>query len=200
MGLTLQSAASRVPRGEVRDKIGASVDDLDQTVRMLRDAIFALEQRPEERGLRQEIMELCAQLSPAPEISFTGPVDTVAAEPRGQLVAMLTEALGPVRQNAVAARIGIAAGDGCCRTIIKAGPIPGIPSEELTGLWGEDFTRFQDRGAEAGIQVDVKAIPEGVRVAWQVPFGPRVPVARPLASAPGGLGDQRRSSVGLTSG
>ena len=196
VGLTLQSAASRTPRGEVRDKIAASVDELDQTVRMLRDAIFALEQRPEERGLRQEIMELCAQLSPAPEISFTGPVDTVSAEPRGRLVAMLTEALGPVRQNAVAARIGIAAGDGSCLTIIEAGPIPGIPSEELTGLRGEDFTRFQDRGAAAGIHVDVKAIPEGVRVAWQVPFAPPVPVAGSLPRAPGGLGDQRPFSAG----
>ena len=194
VGLTLQSAASRVPRGEVRDKIGASVDELDQTVRMLRDAIFALEQRPGERGLRQEIMEICAQLSPAPEISFTGPVDTVAAEPRGKLVAMLTEALGPVRQNAVAARIGIAAGDGSCLTIIEAGPIPGIPSEELTGLRGEDFTLFQDRGAEAGIHVDVKAIPEGVRVAWQVPFAPPVPVAGSLPCASGGI-TPRVSSV-----
>jgi signal transduction histidine kinase len=183
VGLTLQSTASRVPPGEVRDKIGASVGELDQTVRMLRDAIFALEQRPGERGLRQEIMELCARLSPTPEISFTGPVDTVAAEPRGQLVAMLTEALGPVRRNAVAARIGISAGNGSCRTTIEAGPVPGIPSEELTGLRGEDFTRFQDRGAEAGIHVDVRAIPEGVRVAWQVPCGPRVPAAGSLPSA-----------------
>jgi predicted amino acid-binding ACT domain protein len=188
VGLTLQSTASRAPRGEVRERIGASVDELDQTVRILRDAIFALEQRPEERGLRQEIMELCAQLSPAPEISFTGPVDTVAAEPRGQLVAMLTEALGPVRQNAVAARIGIAAGDGSCLAIIEAGSIPGIPSEELTGLRGDDFTRFQDRGAEAGIHVDVEAIAEGVRVAWQVPFGPPVPAARSLLSARAGSG------------
>ena len=186
VGLTLQSTASRAPRGEVRNKICASVDELDQTVRMLRDAIFALEQRSEQRGLRQEIMELCGQLSPTPEISFTGPVDTVAAEPRGRLVAMLTEALGPVRQNAVAARIGIAAGDGSCLTIIEAGPIPGIPSEELTGLRGEDFTRFQDRGAEAGIHVDVEAIAEGVRVAWQVPFGPPVPASGPLLSARAG--------------
>jgi signal transduction histidine kinase len=170
-GLTLQSAASRAPRGEVRDKISASVDELDQAVRVLRDAIFGLEQRHEERGLRQEVMELCSQLSPAPEISFSGPVDAVAAGTRGQVVTMLTEALGPVRENAVAAKIGIAAGNGSCHTVIEAGPTPGVPSEKLNGLQGEDFTRFQDRGAQAGIQVNVKAIPEGVRVAWQVPSG-----------------------------
>jgi hypothetical protein len=167
VGLSLQSAASRAPRGDVRDKISASVDELDHTVRMLRDAIFGLEQRPGERGLRQEVMEVCAQLSPAPEISFSGPVDAVADRARGQLVTMLTEALGPVRDNAVAAKIGIAASNGSCRTVIEAGPPPGVPIE--AGLRGEDFTRFQDRGARAGIHVDVTVIPDGVRVVWQVP-------------------------------
>ena len=177
VGLRLQSAASQAPRGEVRNKIGASVEELDQTVRMLRDAIFGLEQRPGDRSVRQEIMDLCAQLSPAPEISFSGPVDAVAAQTRGQLVAMLTEALGLVRENAVPARIGIAADDGSCRTVLEAGSVPGVPSEELAGLRGEDFTGFQDRGAEAGIHVDVKAIPDGIRVTWQVPCGLPVPAA-----------------------
>ncbi len=114
VGLDLQSTASRVPRGAVRNKIVSAVDELDHTDPLLRDAIFALEQRPEERGLRQEIMDLCAKLSPTPEISFSGPVDTVAVGTRGQLVTMLTEALGPVRENAVPAKIGIAAGNGSC--------------------------------------------------------------------------------------
>jgi len=121
VGLTLQGAAARAPRGQLRDKIGASVDELDQTVRILRDAIFGLEQRPTDRSLRQGVMDLCEQLSPTPEISFTGPVDTVATDTRGQLVAMLTEALGPVRKNAVTARIGIAADDSACLTVIGAG-------------------------------------------------------------------------------
>ncbi len=171
VGLSLQSAASRAPRGDVRDKISASVEELDHTVRMLRDAIFGLEQRPGERGLRQEVMEVCAQLSPAPEISFSGPVDAVADRARGQLVTMLTEALGPVRDNAVAAKIGIAASKGSCRTVIEAGPPPGLHDSAAmeAGLRGEDFTRFQDWGAKAGIHVDITAIPDGVRVVWQVP-------------------------------
>lgn len=179
VGLNLQSTASRVPRGDVRNKIVSSVDELDQTVRLLRDAIFALEQRPGERGLRQEIMDLCAQLSPTPEISFSGPVDTVAAGTKGQLVTMLTEALGPVRENAVPAKIGIAAGDGSCRTVIEAGPVLGVPQ---AGLCGEDFTGFRDRGAKAGIRIDIKAIPEGVTVAWQVPCDAPVSAAGSLAA------------------
>jgi len=182
VGLRLQSVMSRAPRGEVRDKITASVDDLDEAVRMLRDAIFGLEQRPADRSLRQEIMDLCAHLSPAPEVSFSGPVDTVAADTRGQLVAMLTEALGPVREIAVAARIGIAADDGSCRTVLEAGPIPEPLREELAGLREEYFTGLQDWGAEAGIHVDVEAIPDGVRVVWQVPRGSPVPAAGSLRS------------------
>ena len=134
-GLRLQSAASQTSRGDVRGKIEASVDELDQTVRMLRDAIFGLEQRPTERGLRQEITDVCAQLSPAPEISFSGPVDALGADTRAQLVDMLTEALGPVRTNAVAARIGIAAEGESCRAVIEAGPgaAPGAAGPDGTG-------------------------------------------------------------------
>jgi|SRR5450755_2944559 signal transduction histidine kinase len=194
VGLNLQSTASRTPRGDVRDKITSSVDQLDQTVRLLRDAIFALEQRPGERGLRQEIMDLCAQLSPAPEINFSGPMDTVAAGTRGQLVTMLTDALGPVKENAVPAKIGIAAGDGSCRTVIEAGLVPGVPR---AGLCGEDFTGVQDRGARAGIRVDIKTIREGVRVAWQVPCDAPMSAAGsiPLADV-----DRRRLAVALSGG
>jgi signal transduction histidine kinase len=182
-GLRLQSAASQTPRGDVRGKIEASVDELDQTVRMIRDAIFGLEQRPTERGLRQEITDVCAQLSPAPEISFSGPVDALGADTRAQLVDMLAEALGPVRTNAVAARIDIAAEGESCRAVIEAGPgePPGAAgpagTEATEALRGEDFGRVRDRGAAAGIRVDVEAIPDGLRVAWRIPRGS--PVAAP---------------------
>jgi hypothetical protein len=36
------------------------------------DTVFGLEQRLRERGLRQEILELCGGPSPAPEVSFAG--------------------------------------------------------------------------------------------------------------------------------
>jgi signal transduction histidine kinase len=94
-GLTLQSAASQTAERDVRTKIGTTVTELDQTVRMLRDAIFGLEQRPGERGLRQRIMDLVGGLSPAPGISFSGPVDTaLTAAAQEELISLLTAALG----------------------------------------------------------------------------------------------------------
>jgi signal transduction histidine kinase len=122
-GLTLQSVASQTSEREIRNKIGTTVSELDQTVRMLRDAIFGLEQRPGERTLRQQIMELVGGLSPAPEVSFSGPVDTtLAATARAELISRLAEAVGPDGEAAAATRISFSAGRDGFLTMIETGP------------------------------------------------------------------------------
>lgn len=167
-GLTLQSAASRTADGEVQQRIEASVDELDQAVRLLRDAIFGLEQRPEDRRLRQEVMGLCGGLSPAPEITFSGPVDGVVVPgPRAQLIDMLRAALEPIRQDAVPARIGIAADNGSFSTVIEAGPVPRIAREDWTA---RQFADLRHRAVEAGIPIAIEEIPDGTRLAWEVPL------------------------------
>ena len=46
-------------------------------------------------GLRQRILQLCAEVSPVPEITFAGPVDdALAAEASDQVLGMLRTALG----------------------------------------------------------------------------------------------------------
>jgi len=122
-GLTLQSVASQTSERETQNKIGTTVTELDQTVRMLRDAIFGLEQRPGERTLRQQIMELVGDMSPAPEVSFSGPVDTtLATAARDELVSRLTEVLGPDGEARAATRISFSAGRDVFRTVIETAP------------------------------------------------------------------------------
>jgi signal transduction histidine kinase len=121
-GLTLQSVASQTSERDIQKKIGATVTELDQTVRMLRDAIFGLEQRPGERTLRQRIMELVGHMSPAPEVSFSGPVDTaLAAAAQDELIGRLAEALGPDGQARAATRISFSADPDGFRTAIETG-------------------------------------------------------------------------------
>jgi len=170
-GLRLQSAASQTRSGEVRNKIGATIEDLDETVRLLRDAIFGLEQRAHDRGVRQQVMDVCAGLSPAPEISFSGPVDALPTDARAQLVTMLAEALGPVLEKTATARIDVAADGESCVTMIEAAPPPGTAG----GPQEDDFADFRAWGGEAGIHVNVEPIPGGVRVAWQVPLASPMP-------------------------
>jgi len=167
-GLTLQGAASRTTDGEVQKRIETSVDELDQAVRMLRDAIFGLEHRPGDHRLRQEVMELCEELSPAPEITFSGPVDGVVSPgTRAQLIDMLRAALDPIRNSAAPARIGVAAHNGSCSTVIEVGPVPRGAREDWSA---QEFSGLRHRAGEAGIGIDIDEIPGGTRVAWKVPL------------------------------
>jgi signal transduction histidine kinase len=128
-GLALQSVASQSSERETRNKLAITVNDLDQTVRMLRDAIFGLEQRPGERGLRQQIMDLVSGLSPAPEVSFSGPVDTALAAPaQDELMDRLAEALNPDGHASAATRVSIAVDGRGFQTVIETGA-DGTPVE-----------------------------------------------------------------------
>ena len=101
-GLALQSAASLSTQPSVRRRVEGAAGDLDQVLRLLRDTVFGLERRLHDRGLRREILELCGDLSPAPEVSFSGPVDGALQPGMGTgLVQLLREALveiGPERR------------------------------------------------------------------------------------------------------
>jgi signal transduction histidine kinase len=125
-GLTLQGAAARTSDPEVRRRVEASIDDLDHVLRILRNTIFSLEQRLMAHGLRAEIVELCSQLSPVPELSFSGPVDS-ALHPgiRGQLLEILGEALAHISQHFIAARIGVTADRSSYVTVVDAAARPG---------------------------------------------------------------------------
>ena len=101
-GLALQSAASLSTQTGVRQRVEAAAGDLDQVLRLLRDTVFGLEQRWHDRGLRREILDLCGDMSPAPEVSFSGPVDGALPPGTGTwLIQLLREALvaiGPERR------------------------------------------------------------------------------------------------------
>jgi signal transduction histidine kinase len=93
--LSLQSVLAMATQAEVRRRVEASVADLDDAIRLLRQAIFGLENRMATEGLRHRILQLCAEVSPVPEITFAGPVDdALAAEASDQVLGMLRAALG----------------------------------------------------------------------------------------------------------
>jgi len=94
-GLSLQSVLAMATQPEVRRRVETSVADLDDAIRLLRQAIFGLENRMTTEGLRHRILRLCAEVSPVPEITFVGPVDdALAAEASDQVLGMLRTALG----------------------------------------------------------------------------------------------------------
>lgn len=169
-GLTLQGAAARTSDPEVRRRVETSIDDLDHVLRILRSTIFSLEQRLMAHGLRAEITELCSQLSPGPELSFSGPVDgSLHPGIRGQLMEILGEALDHISQYFIPARVGVTADRSSYVTVIEAAARPGT-AELAKPAW--DVSHMRDTASQAGIHLDIQPIPGGTRFAWRIPLAP----------------------------
>jgi two-component system, NarL family, sensor histidine kinase DevS len=64
-GLKLQGALPLATGAEVRHRIESLVTDLDDAIRLLRQAIFGLERRLDAGGLRQQVLHLCRPVAGA---------------------------------------------------------------------------------------------------------------------------------------
>lgn len=167
-GLSLDSAASLVTQPEVRERLAAATGELDHAARTVRDAVFATGHRLQADGIREQVLALCAGLDPAPEVSFTGPVDgALRPRSRARLVGLLRESLDVIGEHAAPVSIAIAAEGDYCRTVIEAGP---MPDGGTAGAAGQELTVLRDRATEAGLTIDIRPIPGGTSVAWQVPL------------------------------
>ncbi len=112
-GMSLQSAAQTSRRVNMKRSIHQAVDDLDDTIREIRGAIFAL--HAHERGdnsIRVQILALAAEMSGVlgfePKVHFDGPVDAALDGDVGaELLATLREALTNVSKHANANAVDI---------------------------------------------------------------------------------------------
>ena len=106
VGLGLQGLSARVESERARERLSGFIDDLDGTIRAIRQTIFSL-QEPEDRatGLRGEVLRVVSESVPAlgfePELTFEGPLDSVVPEKSvPEVVAVLREALSNVARHA----------------------------------------------------------------------------------------------------
>jgi signal transduction histidine kinase len=176
-GLKLQGALPLTPRSEARRRVESSVDDLDDAIRLLRQAIFGVEHRLDGLGLQQRVLRLCADVSPVPEITFTGPVDdALSAETSDQLLDMLRTALSLVSSDAVQTSVDLRASDAL--TVVVAGTGPDGRPAGANGS-GRDFSPLRDKASRAGIALEVGSAADGTRLAWSFPVHSGPPAAAP---------------------
>jgi len=181
-GLALQSAISLSTQPGVRRRVETAADDLDQVLRLLRDMVFGLDQRLRDRGLRGEILELCGGLSPAPEVSFSGPVNGALHPGTGTwLVQLLREALVVIGPDAVPASIGVSSDEEACVTVIEATARPHAAELDWAARKPAGLVEL---AARAGASVDIEPIPGGVRYALRLPLD----ATAALGPRPGRLG------------
>jgi signal transduction histidine kinase len=169
-GLSLQSVLAMATQAEVRRRVAASIADLDDATRLLRQAIFGLENRMAPQGLRHQVLQLCADVSPVPEITFAGPVDEALPPQDAEgLLEMLRTALGLLGTPGGQTLISVEAAERFSVTVTGTGrSSPGANGDGST----RDFAPLREQARRDGIAIEIEPAPNGTRVGWGVPLRP----------------------------
>ena len=177
-GMQLQSAM-RTPNLDeaVRTRMSQAVDQMDETIREIRQTIFALHEPVSgpASGLRGRILRETAQagalLGFEPSVRFIGPLDSMVADAAGEhLVAALREAVTNAAKHAHAAKVDviveIIGGD---VMLIVADDGVGVPIDGSGRRSG--VANLSSRAAELGGSCSLERIDEsgGTRLIWRVP-------------------------------
>jgi hypothetical protein len=130
-----------------------------------------MERRLETLGLRQQVLHLCAGLSPVPEITFTGPVDDCLPGPAiDRLLEMLRLAFGLIGPGAEHTSVHLQAAE--ILIVVVTGTGPGQRSADGSG---PDFSPLRDEASLAGTGTEVGTVPGGTWLGWSLPVGSGTP-------------------------
>ncbi|WP_306439592.1 GAF domain-containing sensor histidine kinase [Streptomyces sp. BR123] len=174
-GMTLQSAARLVQHDGAAERIARAVDDLDETIKIIRSTIFGLRAREEETGysLRaraaRAVGEAATTLGFPPRLSMEGLLDTdVPAPVADHVLAALSEMLSNAARHAHATRVEVslrATRDEVVLTVADDGR--GIPPDgRRSGL-----RNLQERADKAGGSLRIERPDEGgSRLVWRAPL------------------------------
>jgi signal transduction histidine kinase len=113
-GMTLQSAGRFIEHSEASERVVRAVDDLDETIKIIRSTIFGLRAREGATapGLRARVVRMVGETAPVlgftPSLRMEGLVDTqVTKETADHVVAVLSEALTNIARHARATRAAV---------------------------------------------------------------------------------------------
>jgi signal transduction histidine kinase len=113
-GMSLQGGLSMIASPEAADRVSRAVDELDETIREIRNSIFALQARREPGlpGLRARILavadEMAGLLGFPPTLQLSGRLDEdVPPDPAEHLLKALREALSNVARHSGASRADV---------------------------------------------------------------------------------------------
>ncbi len=175
-GLQLQSTLRRSTDPAVQERLRHAVEELDQTVREIRTAIFDLHTTGDDDGagdLRRRLLDTVAEAALgsglAPSVRMSGAVDTlVSPEVGGHALAVVREAVSNAVRHAGAAAVTVTveAGEDLRIDVLDDGV--GIdPAVARSGLHN-----LAERARRCGGELTVS--PEavgGTRLSWRAPLG-----------------------------
>jgi signal transduction histidine kinase len=173
-GLQLQSTLRQTTDPTVQQRIGQAVEELDNTVREIRTAIFDLHTADggDETSLRRRILDTAREASAgsgvSPTVRTSGAVDTLVPAAIGaHAVAVIREGISNAVRHGQAASVTVTVEAGPELVVEVVDDGIGIdPAAAHSGL-----RNLQDRAAESGGDLAVAALPgRGTRLTWRVPL------------------------------
>ncbi|MGW5232782.1 GAF domain-containing protein [Streptomyces nodosus] len=179
-GMTLQSTQRFVDHPEASERLMRTVDDLDETIKIIRSTIFGLRTHgggaKERAGLRRRVSEAVDAAAPtlgfAPALRIEGLVDTdVPGEVADHAIAVLGEALSNAARHSGARSVDVhlrfAEGELTLTVTDDGGGVP--KNAARSGL-----RNLEERAASLGGTLTLGERPEGggTRLVWRVPVRP----------------------------
>ncbi|MGW1957880.1 sensor histidine kinase [Streptomyces sp. NPDC001920] len=175
-GMTLQSAGRLIDHPDASERVLRAVDDLDETIKIIRSTIFGLRARETsgKETLRSRAARTAGEAAPvlgfAPGLRMEGLLDTnVPPEIADHVVAVLSEALTNVARHARASRVDVSLKTNAVEvTLTVTDDGVGIPPEgRRSGL-----RNLAERAEQLGGAFDLTSPPGGgTTLTWRAPVG-----------------------------
>jgi two-component system, NarL family, sensor histidine kinase DevS len=171
-GMSLQAVQGQAQPPVVAERVAETINELDDTIRELRSAIFRLGQQGERRSLSAHLTEIVHErarhLGFEPDLRLVGDVDHLPDFIADQLVATVTEGLSNIVRHAGATAAWVRVdhvGDALSLTITDNGR--GLPNEPKRS---GGLSNMMWRAAELGGSCTVgHNDPQGTQLQWRVP-------------------------------
>lgn len=171
-GMSLQSVTGLIESPVARDRVIAVTDELDETVRVLRSAIFSIGNHDEFQSLASHLASVVAERSShlgfTPDLLISGSVDDLPDFVGDQLVATLTEALSNVARHADASdvTIRIARTQGAISLVVRDNGRGIDAAPKPRGGLSNVMWRAVELGGSCSVS---PAEPSGTEFVWRVP-------------------------------
>jgi signal transduction histidine kinase len=173
-GMSLQGIVPLIVRPEVNDRVSRAVDAMDETIKEIRSAIFALQvpRQVTRAATRERILDVLGEttesLGFAPSLSLVGDLDAqVPAAIAEQLLVAMREALSNAARHAEASRVEVTVAVG--QNLVLVVRDNGGGMQDTTRRSG--LANLAERAAQLGGTLHLGTAGEtGTELRWQVPL------------------------------